>query len=751
MRRLLFLLLLLPTILCAVWSDNPSQNNPIAVTTGDQVQPKAAAASDGSFYISWFDTRNGNYDLYLQHLSEAGDLLWQVNGIAVSTHPTMTWTTDYDLAADNSGDAVASFQDIRHDATNNITDIFAYNIASDQTFNWGADGLSLSNDANFEARPKIAVTPENHVVIVWPNMPDTGNYTVKMQRIAPDGTLEWGEGITISGTENYANPMVISTDTENVIVGWFKQTGTFPAVTRNIYAQSFDASGSAVWTQDAAISTQDHIAYFHDFNMTRDDAGGALFAWGDDRDTDNYESAWVQGVLSDGSLRFDAGGVECSTQTQRNRYYPYAVANTQGVFCFWVEKNGNQDLAGLYAQRFAENGARVWGNNGAALVDLFSGDVFAPIVQPLTEDVVAFYMDYSTANPNNQQVKAIRVNPQGAPVWTGGSVTLSSVSSNKDDIVATGFSGGQAVAAWYDERDGDGGSIYAQNISEDGVLGPVQLTPSVTITSPLDGAVIATHSFNLVFAVENFTGGTIQIYRNETLLDSMTLPQPFFLENVPDGQQTFRVDLVDTQSSTVASDQVTVTVMTPAVTITSPVQNAVVTTLPLTVQFSAELPPACTVWASLNDGTPTQATAPEYVLNGLPEGANTLVLHALQADQTTFDPDVADTLHFTYQTSTVEDPNQSPWGPLTVFGTVGNPSANPGLSYAIGRSGPVALEVYNLKGQRVRSLREITLQGRRTMVWNGLDEQGRAVASGVYLYRVSANGKTVDGRWMLIR
>jgi PKD repeat protein len=67
-----------------------------------------------------------------------------------------------------------------------------------------------------------------------------------------------------------------------------------------------------------------------------------------------------------------------------------------------------------------------------------------------------------------------------------------------------------------------------------------------------------------------------------------------------------------------------------------------------------------------------------------------------------------------------------------------NPSTQ--IDYALPRSGNVSLVIYNVIGQAVRVLvDDYEDAGYRQVVWDGTDQSGREVASGVYLYRLSAN------------
>ena len=73
------------------------------------------------------------------------------------------------------------------------------------------------------------------------------------------------------------------------------------------------------------------------------------------------------------------------------------------------------------------------------------------------------------------------------------------------------------------------------------------------------------------------------------------------------------------------------------------------------------------------------------------------------------------------------------------------------ITYTLARNAEVKLTVYNLAGQLVRTLvnRERQSAGVYTIVWEGKDEGGSPLASGVYLYRIDAGG-FVDFRKMIL-
>jgi len=60
------------------------------------------------------------------------------------------------------------------------------------------------------------------------------------------------------------------------------------------------------------------------------------------------------------------------------------------------------------------------------------------------------------------------------------------------------------------------------------------------------------------------------------------------------------------------------------------------------------------------------------------------------------------------------------------------------IAFNMANEGHVVLEVYNTKGQRVKTLVDgVRGVGNHNVVWNGQDDSGRAVSSGIYFYRMT--------------
>lgn len=72
------------------------------------------------------------------------------------------------------------------------------------------------------------------------------------------------------------------------------------------------------------------------------------------------------------------------------------------------------------------------------------------------------------------------------------------------------------------------------------------------------------------------------------------------------------------------------------------------------------------------------------------------------------------------------------------------------ISYNIQNAGLVSLDIYNIKGQKVKALvNDRQVAGRHNVVWNGKDDSNRNVASGVYFYKIRS-GKFSSTKKMIL-
>lgn len=79
-----------------------------------------------------------------------------------------------------------------------------------------------------------------------------------------------------------------------------------------------------------------------------------------------------------------------------------------------------------------------------------------------------------------------------------------------------------------------------------------------------------------------------------------------------------------------------------------------------------------------------------------------------------------------------------------------NPTTD--LKFSLARSGPVEVAVYNVRGQRVRTLAKGDwVAGSHVLTWEGRDDEGRGVSSGTYFVRMQAASVIMTQRITLVK
>jgi len=161
----------------------PTNGIDICTATGYQVYPELTSDSAGGAIITWFDSRNGNYDIYAQKVHADGLVPWVNNGIPICT---ATGSQEYpQLASDGTGGAIITWYDSR----NGNDDIYVQRIDPGGNVRWTTDGAPICTETGDQMHPQLTSDGAGGAIITW-NYWVSGNYDVYAQRIERNGY--WG-------------------------------------------------------------------------------------------------------------------------------------------------------------------------------------------------------------------------------------------------------------------------------------------------------------------------------------------------------------------------------------------------------------------------------------------------------------------------------------------------------------------------------------------------------------------------------
>lgn len=167
-----------------------------------------------------------------------------------------------------------------------------------------------------------------------------------------------------------------------------------------------------------------------------------------------------------------------------NHFAPVAayMSATGETYVAWQEANGGQTQVGFNVQKINSSGTRQWGTDGIAIRSLGTDQVVAYTV--MTKDTTAIICFNQSAAGGNNIIKASKLGTSGAYLWAGNIITAGSITSSKirlNSVINPANS--NSILCWQD-KENDGGGIYAQNIKFDGTFGPLVGVINISSNTP---------------------------------------------------------------------------------------------------------------------------------------------------------------------------------------------------------------------------------------------------------------------------
>jgi hypothetical protein len=214
----------------------------IAVCTAsdDQVTPTIASDGSGGAIITWLDFRSSSdYDIYAQQVSTAGVTGWTSNGEIICNASGDQGNNV--VIADGSGGAIITWRDTRSDAAG---DIYIQLVNAAGIVQWTANGEAVCTITGQQAGPVIVTDGSGGAIIAWSDY-RSSNHDLYAQSIDATGSAVWTAGgiVLSNATDHQFSPVIVASGSDNAIVAWvdMRNIGTTDA---DIYVQRIKANGS---------------------------------------------------------------------------------------------------------------------------------------------------------------------------------------------------------------------------------------------------------------------------------------------------------------------------------------------------------------------------------------------------------------------------------------------------------------------------------------------------------------------------
>ncbi len=507
--------------------------------------------------------------------------------------------------------------------------------------------------------------------------------------------------------------------------------------TTRLYAQRINASGTVQWTADGKLlCTADAIGQTAVISpdIASDGAGGAIVVY-ERHFGANEKHVFAQRVNSAGVLAWGVtdGVALCLAPDGQDR--PVIVADgTGGAIVTWrdfrAKPTGGYNLD-IYAQRIDAGGVVQWATDGVALCTDPGSQYDPVIVSDGANGAIVAWDDY---RGSRWHVYAQRVDASGVVQWTADGVALCSFDSSQTNVALAPNGNGGAVVAWQDRRIYADAEIYAQAVDANGVV----LWSSTGVPVCADPLINSLYPQVVVAAGGGVIDGAIVSWLDSRLGASIYAQR---LDNV--GNPLWTVNGVAVgEKYPVFEHGVTGDGSFGAIfAIDGPDRNIYAQRLDATgvIQWTPQGVPVCSA-TGVQHGPVIVSDATGTVI-GWNDLRDEFTGTDIYASKIGLDGTPADVRAPRHPASLALDPNfPNPFGTTT------------SLEFRLETGADVEIGIYDVAGRRMREIRLGRMgAGARQIAFDGLDDAGRLLPSGVYFYRVRAAGETVSRKMVIAR
>ena len=622
---------------------------------------------------------------------------------------------------------------------------------------WLAEGNPVCTAAGDQNEGGLRSAPDGAggAILVWQDA-RSGEADLYAQRIDAFGNPLWTyDGVRICGAPNVQmNPHIIPDGLGGAVIAWEDWRNLTAADQRyEIWAQRVAADGSPYWTANGARIYTSPSGRNTGISMATDGANGAIIAWFRRGTADDGPICCER--ITGAGLKWHANDSECLEIRSSGRRPAAASDGAGGAFVAWG-MGGSMSV-----QRVSPTGTLLWSSDGKSISS--AGDNAAIIPDGAGGAIVAW--NNNSAIGAGRDIYAQRVNSSGVAQWTAGGIPVYAADGDQYQprIASNGSNG--AFVIWYDGR--NNGDIYLASVSAGGNSSapvPICTLPPTfydhtIVTDGLGGAYISWYDWRTGYlgirAQHVNTAGAPQWTPNGLAVYSAYGTERRTPALVSDGISGVIVAWEDARSGDfdIYAKRLTAAGETPVAT--------------LLQSFSARYDAAgITIAWTLSEAdrdielSVSRAQEPSRLFETIPAAG----ISRAGLDFSFVDAGVEPGRSYRYRVAVSDNGGwrilfetsaiSTPALPLTLSQNRPNPF-NPSttISFSLPAECAVRLYVYDISGRLVARL----VDGKRlgagmnTVEWNGRGIEGRAVASGVYVYRLVAGKETLSRKMVLMR
>lgn len=343
----------------------------IPVTSSDAKQENVRLKSDGAgiIYYIWedFRTQPEYSDVYIQSIDLAGNTRWQANGLPVTVEDLKQ--VQPRLTSDDNNGVFVVWQDERNGGWPQ-SDIYIQHVSSDGSMLFATNGQAVTSGETYQLSPLVRSDGNDGAFVVWGGQ-ETGSIGIKGQHVSTVGNVEWGSlGLEFYyGIDGDAkNAQVLPWGDNSFMVMW--EDHRKGSQGSSAIAQVMDKTAGIQYIlngKQLSFNMQQNIPH-----LAPDGQGGAYIGF--QAEEDLVLNLYCQHVDATLTPTWGDFGIRVYNQNYTDQKSPILATGPNGdVYYIWAEMRNLFDFD-VYVQRFDVNGVAQWTAGGVSIAPNEPGD-----------------------------------------------------------------------------------------------------------------------------------------------------------------------------------------------------------------------------------------------------------------------------------------------------------------------------------------------------------------------------------------
>ncbi|MCX7835183.1 MAG: T9SS type A sorting domain-containing protein [bacterium] len=465
------------TSLTKLWG---AQGTAATLNTEHQRESRLTSDGVGGCVLVWEDERNGgfvpNQQVYAQRFNSTGSPVWTTDGTVVTERPAGQFAP---ICRESGGRLLFMWGDMREGSRSIYRSV--WNLNGTPVLQPFDGTLTVSDIAGNVSKNHILCNETGRAIHVWVdnrrmvfgnriyysiNDVFTGNYINTVDNGNPI-TLDSTNFVKQDGSDNNNNYVVVPTPAPDLgaIIVYFNTSNQ----STSFRGQKIDRNGNRQWGNfgvplSDALESPDFLSGVPNYSN-----GGVYFAYTMSNLTTFFNELWFQSIDGNGNRLLGNNGVVLSN-------------NRDNSFVSMTESNGNLYVGfieftvphySVIVKKVSSQGNVLWTTVVADSVSPnyetgpTGGRQQLKLIPAQNGGVVAIWREVRWDAGNGGQIFAQKLNSDGVVQWTRGGIQVGN--STEDQSRPNGFYTGSSYwIGWEDARHGGIVSIYVQHIAENG-------------------------------------------------------------------------------------------------------------------------------------------------------------------------------------------------------------------------------------------------------------------------------------------